>query len=613
MRCPAELVKRGSDIASDNANEVRALFRDAAGEVWLRFSGPVRVICATALEAVVPALNEVERAAEKEGLCAAGFVSYEASPAFDSALRVRAGDDFPLLWFCLFRGMEKIEELAEAKEGKDIGSRWKPELPEANYLHAIEAIREQIRLGNTYQVNFTYRQRARAPSDPWPLFLRMVAAQGPGHAAFLDTGRWCICSASPELFFRREGTRLESRPMKGTARRGRTTAEDGERASSLGSSPKERAENIMIVDMVRNDLGRVAEIGSVKVPSLCRLEKYPTIWQMTSTVTAQSNRRLAEIFSALFPPASITGAPKPSTMRIIAELEPSPRRVYTGALGFLLPGRSQFNVAIRTVLVDRRNNAAEYGTGGGITWDSKPRDEFDECLAKAQVLRRSSPPFLLLETFRWERGAGYLLLEEHLSRLIESAAYFGYKVDERQARRALRDLAGAFGKGPRRVRLTTGPKGEIALSHAALGPPSSGVARVAFAPRPVDPSSPMLFHKTTDRRVYEEAFAARPGFHDVLLYNGRGEVTESTIANVAVESGGRLWTPPLECGLLPGTLRARMLSDGRLEERAMTIEEVSSAQSVFLLNSVRGMWPVKVAAQETVWPRGLGVLAPDGG
>lgn len=555
------------------------------------------MISAMTIEAVEPALMEVAKAAEIEGLCAAGFVSYEAAPAFDSALRVRAGNDFPFLWFGLFECVEERPALPGAFPMEGESLRWEPEIQRADYLQAIEAIREEIRLGNTYQVNFTYRLRAKAPSDPWPLFLRMVSAQGPGYSAFLDTGRWCICSASPELFFRREGTRLESRPMKGTAKRGRTLEEDKKRASELSGSPKERAENIMIVDMARSDLGRVAEVGSVEVPVLCGLEKLPTLWQMTSTVTARSKRGFAEVFGALFPPASITGAPKPSTMGIIAALERSPRRIYTGALGFLLPGRSQFNVAIRTVLVDKQNDVAEYGTGGGITWDSKPGAEFDECRAKAQVLHRCRPPALLLETMRWEQGVGYSLLDEHLSRLMDSARYFDYAVSEAEVRRSLATLATTFASGTRRVRLTADSTGKIGLSHSRLEPPGSGLPCVAFAPRPVDSSDAMLFHKTTYRRVYEEALAARPGFSDVLLFNERGEVTESTIANVAVELDGLLWTPPLACGLLPGTRRARMLVEGSLQERPMAIEEVAKAPRVLLLNSVRGIWRVEVRRQ----------------
>ncbi len=553
------------------------------------------MISATTIEAVNPALREVEKAAEIERLFAAGFVSYEAAPAFDEALLARRGDDFPLLWFGLFECVEESPALPDPRGIEGEGLLWESEIEKADFLQAIEAIREEIRLGNTYQVNFTHRLRAKAPSDPWPLFLRMVSAQGPGYSTFLDTGRWCICSASPELFFRREGTRLESRPMKGTAKRGRTLAEDEKLASGLSGSPKERAENIMIVDMVRNDLGRVAETGSVEVPVLCGLEKLPTLWQMTSTVTARSKSGFAEVFGALFPPASITGAPKPSTMGIIASLERSPRRIYTGALGFLLPGCAQFNVAIRTVLVDKQRAVAEYGTGGGITWDSKPGAEFDECTAKAQVLRRCRPPFLLLETMRWEEGAGYSLLEEHLSRLTDSACYFDYEVNEAEVRRALATLAATFAPGPRRVRLTADSAGKINLSHSRLDPLGPGLPRVAFGSRPVDASDAMLFHKTTCRRVYEEALAARPGFSDVLLFNERGEVTESTIANVAVELDGLLWTPPLVCGLLSGTRRARMIAEGSLKERLMTIDEVTEAPRVFLLNSVRGIWRVEVS------------------
>ena len=351
---------------------------------------------------------------------------------------------FPLLWFGLYEGVEEVELPGLGRRGADPSELdWQASVGPAEFHRQMARIKALIRSGDTYQVNYTYRLRTQFAGDPWNFFLRLVAAQDPPYGAFVDTGEWVICSASPELFFRLDGTRIECRPMKGTAARGRTQAEDLAQAQALQASEKERAENVMIVDMVRHDLGRVAQTGSVKVARLFEVEKYPTIWQMTSTIEAQTEAGLGEIFRALFPAASVTGAPKVRTMQIIAELEPLPRRLYTGTIGFFAPGRrAQFNVAIRTLLANRRTGCAEYGVGSGITWDSDPEAEWQECRAKARILAPPVPAFSLLETMRWTPEEGYFLLERHLERLQDSALYFGFRLDLAALRLELERLSG---------------------------------------------------------------------------------------------------------------------------------------------------------------------------
>jgi para-aminobenzoate synthetase/4-amino-4-deoxychorismate lyase len=384
--------------------------------------------------------------------------------------------------------------------------------------------------------------------------------------------------------------------MKGTAARGLWSAQDQQRAAALRASEKDRAENVMIVDMVRNDLGRVAEMGSVSVPKLFTVEQYPTVWQMTSTVVARTGASLAQLFGATFPPASITGAPKCRTMEIIAELETSPRRVYTGAVGFVAPdGRTQFNVAIRTVLIDRVRGEAEYGVGGGIVWDSDCDREAEECRTKSRILGFSRPPFELLESLLWRPGRGYYLLRRHLWRLRESARYFGFPVDLGQAREELDRLAAGLPAGRHKVRLLLSRQGTIRVEAAPVAANPADPVAVALAREPVDPDDVFLYHKTTCRRVYEQAAKAHPGVADVILHNCRGEVTESTVANVVAEIDGRLCTPPVHCGLLPGTCREELLARGTIVERVITIEELLGSPAVYLVNSVRGKRLVRVA------------------
>ena len=569
----------------------RVIMRDAVSGRWLRFTRLREIVTARTLADVAPGLRRVEQAVAEERIYAAGFVSYEAAPAFDGSLVVNDDGHLPLLWFGLYEGVEDIE-LPTAARGADSGQLdWQASVGREEFDESMARIKSLIRSGDTYQVNYTYRLGAEFAGDAWSFFLRLVAAQDPPYGAFLDIGDWVICSASPELFFRLDGTRIECRPMKGTATRGRTQAEDLAHARALQASEKERAENVMIVDMVRHDMGRIAQTGSVKVLRLFDVERYPTIWQMTSTVEAQTEVGLGEIFQALFPAASITGAPKVRTMQIITDLEPLPRRLYTGTIGFFAPGRrAQFNVAIRTLLLNRKSGCAEYGVGSGITWDSNPEAEWQECRAKARILAPQSPAFSLLETMRWTPEEGCYLIERHLERLQESALYFGFRLDLAALRLELEQLAARLGSKPRKIRLLVTKDGRIRLEVRLLPKPEGKPQRIALARAPVDSSDLFLYHKTTNRKVYEAARTACPGFDDVILFNERGEVTESTIANVAVDIAGKLCTPPVTCGLLPGTLRAHLIHQGELVERRITVAELLQSPRVFLLNSVRGLY-----------------------
>ncbi|GAB6110638.1 aminodeoxychorismate synthase component I [Desulfomicrobium salsuginis] len=550
----------------------------------MRYELPVAVFEAHRHDEIPGLLAHLEGEVERTGLHAVGFLAYEAGSAFDAAMPAASCAPFPLARFGLYGPSVTILLDATAPAP---ALAWTSELDEPAHAGALARIREHLACGETYQVNFTHRLRARFDGDPWALFCRLAARQPSPHCAYVDTGDFAVCCASPEMFFEREGEMVRSRPMKGTAPRGRWAGEDRAMAEKLMGSEKERAENVMIVDMVRNDLGRVCRPGSVRAPELFRAERYPTLWQLTSLVEGMTTLSTAEVMAALFPAASITGAPKVRTMHLIDELEVSPRRIYTGTIGVMLPGRrARFNVAIRTVLVDRKAGTAEYGVGGGIVWDSAPRDEYRETLLKARVLDAPAPEFSLLETMRWSRATGVFLLEEHLSRVAESAEYFGFRLDVEGLRSeieaAVRNAVGTGGV----LRLTVNAGGSVGLERRAL--PAPGPCRVALARTPVDSRAPFLYHKTTRRDVYERARAEVPGVEDALLVNERGEVTESTIANLVVELDGDLLTPPLDSGLLPGTLRAALLRAGRIRERAVQARELSRCSRMWLINSVRG-------------------------
>ena len=376
--------------------------------------------------------------------------------------------------------------------------------------------------------------------------------------------------------------------MKGTAARGRTPAEDLLQADNLKKSAKNRAENIMILDMVRNDLGRLAPPGEVHTEEICTLEKYPTVWQLTSTATARSNASLAEIFQALFPCASITGAPKARTMQIIAATEANPRQLYTGTFGWLAPGRqAHFNIAIRTVLVDQLHKRATYGIGAGITWDSDSAEEYRECLDKAAVLARPISNFALIETLRWTPGKGYFILAEHLSRLQASADYFDIDFNRENVSNYLQSLAKDFPKAPQRVRLLLHNDGQLQGTFARLDKSQALPLRIRLAAEPIDVQNVTLYHKTTQRQLYESCLAAGKDVDEVVLWNLQGEVTECCTANLVAEICGKLVTPPVSSGLLPGTYREFLLKRGVLTEQTLSADDLRNASRIYLINAVR--------------------------
>ena len=548
-------------------------------------------------------LTVVEEAV-RGGLHAVGFLCYEAAPAFDPALASCRRDPLlPLAWFGLYRQrLEAAPTEGPPPLGYTLGP-WEPRRQPRTHAAAVGRIQERIAAGETYQVNYTFPVEASFAGDPGGLYRDLRRSQGgAGFSAFLDLGRAVVVSASPELFFSLEPDgRIETRPMKGTRRRGRWAEEDESLARGLMASSKERAENVMIVDLLRNDLGRVARTGSVHVPRLCRAEALDTVWQMTSTVTARLREEigLGEVFEALFPCGSVTGAPKVRTTQIIRELEGAPRGVYTGSIGYLSPaagagaGRlrgveARFSVAIRTVTVDRAANLARAGVGGGITWDSEASSEYRECLEKARFLTPSIPDFELVERLLFEPGRGYYLHDRHLRRLEASAGYFGFPFDEGRVRSSLVEAASGA-RRPLDVRLTMARDGCVTVESSEVEAAPAEVTAVVARGVVVDDQDRFLYHGTSNRRVYETALAEarRRGAEEAVLRNQRGEVTEAAGGNLVVETGDGRYTPPLSSGLLPGTMRAELLATGRARERRLRVEDLTAARAVYRIDSVR--------------------------
>ncbi len=575
---------------------VTAVFHsfDRARPVWSgAFHSPIHVWSAASLSQVIPVVDQAELAAA-HGHWVVLLLAYEAAPAFEPACAVHPPGDFPLAWAAAFDAPHALPP--ESSLNPFSVSPWSPAVSTDDYTKAIHAIHQYIAAGDTYQVNYTFPMASTVSGDSFAWFNQLGAAQCAPYSCYIDLGRYQVLSLSPELFFHRRGCHVASRPMKGTMPRGRWLEEDRSRADSLSASLKDRAENVMIVDLIRNDLGRIARFGSVLVPELFSVERYATVLQMTSTVSADipAGCSLSGLFSALFPCGSITGAPKIRTMDIIKELEPFPRDIYTGAIGLIKPGGNcTFNVAIRTVLVDSSTRSACFHTGGGITIDSIPQMEYDECLTKSLFL--ASPPvtFSLLETMLLESGRLFLL-NRHLKRMAASAEYFGFPFNPENVTLSLEDCSRSHPDGDWKLRLLLSPGGVPQCDISPLSLPDRPL-NVALAAEPVSNRNTFLFHKTTLRDVYDSARAACPGFDDVILWNHSGEITESTIANVVVSIHGVWYTPPREAGLLAGTFRDELIEHGLIRERRILKSDLNSAQDVKLINSLRKWIPISLS------------------
>ncbi len=563
------------------------------------------------LSATNALFDNIERALA-EGAYVAGYLAYECGEGLKRIDRCdMRSTNLPPAWFGVYRKAFVFDHRSGEFEGESPEEFLAKDMPPSQsyeirnlrfgltgkqYAEKIAAIHEYIRSGDTYQVNFTDCMRFDFSGSVEALFGALVENQPVQYGALLHGENWHILSFSPELFFRRRERRIVTRPMKGTVRRGADNAEDDALARWLTSDLKNRSENVMIVDLLRNDLGRICEYGSVRVDELFAVEKYETLFQMTSTVsgTLRPEVRSSGIFESLFPCGSITGAPKHRTMEIIHELERGPRGVYTGAIGFFSPAREAvFSVPIRTVVLE--NDRGTMGVGSGIVIDSSAEGEFRECLLKSEFLARREETFQLLETILWNDGYGLLSL--HLERMESSAVYFGFHFDREAILAALEGEEKLFAAGARiKVRVLLDRGGAITVTHVPVVEQAKS-GRVAVSEFRVSSSDRMLRHKTTRRQLFDQQYeeALQRGYDEVLFLNERGEVTEGAISNVFIEKEGRWFTPPVACGLLPGTYRRHLLETRpEASERILRLEDLASADAIYICNSVRGCRKVTI-------------------
>ncbi|MEI9994147.1 MAG: aminodeoxychorismate synthase component I [Rhizomicrobium sp.] len=568
-------------------------------ERLLRFGAPKAVLQARRPDEVAPALAAVT-AALAAGHHVAGWLGYELGYVLEPHLAPLLGPpgDAPLLWFGVFGAPRAIARADLAAAGRAYAGPLSHEWDAAAYAARFDRVHRYIEAGDIYQANLSFRSRFAFAGDPLALYLALRDRAQAAHGAYIDDGERQILSLSPELFFAisAQGA-ITARPMKGTAPRGADERADVRAKAALAASPKDRAENLMIVDLVRNDVGRLALIGSVAVRDLFTVETYPTLHTMVSTVTAQLKPAtgVEQIVRALFPCGSVTGAPKIRAMEIIRALEQSPRGLYCGAIGHFAPdGSASFNVAIRTITVTQGQGTL--GIGGAVVQDSNAAGEYAECLLKARYFDSVRRPIGLIETLRHD-ATGFVRLDRHLARMAHSARVLSLSFDRAAAIAALETTVGQA-REPLRVRLTLDEQGVFACTAAPLGP-AQPRWRWALSPHRVNSADALLRHKTTWRAVYDDEharLAEATGCDEALFLNERGELTEGSRTNIFVRRAGTFVTPPLSSGLLDGVLRRELIETGQCVEAVLTPDDLAAADAVLLGNSLRGLIPAQPVA-----------------
>ena len=553
------------------------------------FTDTIKELKTKDIKEVKHLLAEVE-AYQNQGYYAVGYVSYEAAPAFETKFEVI---DDPLmseylLYFTIHESVQ-TEPIPLTYKPITLPKTWQELTSAEEYKAAIEHIHHHIRQGDTYQVNYTVQLQQNITADPFAIYNRLVVEQNAHYNAFIQHDDVSIISVSPELFFKKDGDGLTTRPMKGTTNRGLTTETDLKQAQWLAQDQKNRSENMMIVDLLRNDMNRISKIGSENVKSLCLVEQYSTIWQMTSTIETQllPNSSLGDIFQALFPCGSITGAPKIATMAIIKDVEKQARGVYCGAIGILLPnGPTIFNVAIRTLQM--QGNKAIYGVGGGITWDSKWEAEYEETKQKSAILYRQNPRFDLISTGRIHQGK-LLHLKEHLNRLQESSRYFSYPFNKEEVQNQVEDLCQSLDfDTDYRLKMSLAKNGELTFEHNQL----TGLADVFCQARLVEQTHPLDSPYTYFKTSYRPHISLEP--HEQIYYNQKKELLETSIGNLVLKIEDQLYTPPVHLGLLNGIYRQSLIANNQVTERVLTLDNLKQAQAIYGCNAVRGLYELKV-------------------
>lgn len=553
------------------------------------FRQPIKIITTKCPKEVHSCLIEIERYI-CEGYYVAGFFSYEAINSLYPSLTKQV-KDFPLLWFGVFKKPFKKQQ--NLPSGTFTISPWKANLSKDEYKNVFNKLQTKINKEQIQQINYTIQMKSKFIGNPYSYYKQLRKAQEANYSAYLSIGKYSILSISPELFFHIKNQKITTKPMKGTASRGLSYLEDQRNAHWLKNSKKNRKENKLSVNRMKEELSKISQPGTIKVPKKYEIEQYPTVFQMTSTVTANLKKDVTvkQLFKTLFPATSITGIPKKQAIHLIDCYEKESRKIYCGAIGYFTPRKEAiFNVPIRTVLINRETKEASYGVGGAIMADSTVEEEYHEILTKSKVLSQKPKSFRLLETIGLINGH-FIILKNHINRMKQSAQYFNFPIHIKSIKTKLMKISKKYSNGKYIVRILLDKLGEISIEVSPLTM-SKERPKVTLAKKAIFSKNPFLYHKTTERSIYEKHHQS--GVFDVLLWNENKEITEFTRGNVVFEKDGQFITPPVTCGLLPGTFREFLLKQNKLKERIVLKEDVHNYQKIYFINSVRGWIEVEL-------------------
>ncbi len=590
-----------SELQKENTILLESSRQDEKNNKNLLFSSPIVILSTNTLDEIPNIFKEIEMYLRNKKWIA-GYVSYECGYHFEKNISTdfRTNSSFPLICFGVYDSpvqiqKESLDDIIPDTRSAIVNPRLI--IDDHSYKKAINQLKELIINGDTYQVNFTDRFEFGITGTTTELYFALRKKQHVPFGAFINLGSSHILSFSPELFFKRNGSSISTKPMKGTIKRGRTVQEDLDNEEWLQNDEKNKSENLMIVDLLRNDIGRICQTGTVSVEDMYAIEHYETVIQMTSTVNGTLKDEISyyDMFKSLFPCGSVTGAPKIRTMQIINQLENHRRGVYCGAIGYFSPdSEAVFNVAIRTI--EAKDGKGSMGVGSGIVFDSNPQQELEECKLKAAFLLNTEPDFQLLETILWE--GKFTFLKEHLNRMKNSAEYFSYDYQEYRILDSLSLAERSLNRGKKyRVRLLLSKNSDPFIEvHEVLDSSSSN--QIKFAPVRTNSEDRFLFHKTTNREQYNNfsTQAKNENLADYIFLNERNEITEGSITNIFIEKSGKLFTPPLSCGLLSGVYRQEVLKTNPLaSETILKISDLISSDAIYICNSVRGWQKVTLS------------------
>ncbi len=549
----------------------------------IQFINPIDIISTYHLDEVNDCLLKINQAVN-DGKYVAGYIGYEAAYAFFHTQKHDLNLSMPLLWFGVFHSPVTFNQ---PNSLPFTNGPWKITQSKNNYMKNFHTIMEELHHGVFDQVNYTVPFHTPFHGDSFSYYEQLKLAQQSKFNAFLKIGDYDVLSISPELFFYMNDNEITVKPMKGTIHRGKTYEQDRTLKKWLQNSEKNKRENELSTQLMKSELEDITELKSISFVKKYEIEQYPTVYQMTSTIKGEvsPNVTVTDILKHLFPSVSISGTPKSTAIDFIAKIETEARNVYCGAIGYITPNNQAiFNVPIRTVMINKKENLAKYHAGGAITVNSNGEEEYEEMLAKTKILHAYFEHFQLLETIGLHDGQ-FSVLELHLKRVAQSASYFNFKLPLQTIKSQLLKLTKTHQKGSWKVRLLVESTGKFSIDTSPVEKNNS--TKITLAEKPINKDNYFLYHKTTNRKVYEEHVVENPAILDVLLWNENEEITEFTIGNVVVEMNGELFTPPVKCGLLPGTYRDKLLREGTIKEKIILKKDLTNRSKIWLINSVR--------------------------